>query len=196
MPVRKLLNSGFEFIFKAIAQILPSMSTLPRIPNARQPLKVSQCFRKGYNITAVVPLSRTFNTAHYPSCSFRCRKAFPRDHQMALFFLQIETVALLCTWNATISFEGKRSSYFLYISPVVSYCSHSFQWSWKSCMNKKEITASGGGEGNLIKFWRDPYTKIFPNRRTTNICVGAQDSPAIHAVLYNCIKKAEFLSEK
>lgn len=43
------------------------------------------------------------------SGSFRCRKAFPRHHQMALLFLQIKTVALLCPWNAIIDLGGKRS---------------------------------------------------------------------------------------
>lgn len=73
------------------------MSTLLRIPNARKPLKVTQCFRKGYNITAIVQLSGTFNAAHYDPAALGAEKLFPRDHQMALFFLQIETVTLLYT---------------------------------------------------------------------------------------------------
>lgn len=52
---------------------------------------------------------QNFSFKALQSCSFRCRKASPRHHQMALLFLQIKTVAPLCPWNAIIDLGGKRS---------------------------------------------------------------------------------------
>lgn len=64
-----------------------------------------QCPRRGCKVTA----QQNFSYRALWSCSFRCRKAFPRHHQMALLFLQTRTAALLHPWNAIIDLGGKRS---------------------------------------------------------------------------------------
>lgn len=91
------------------------MSTLPRIPNARQLLKVCQCFRKGHNITAVLPLSRTFNIAQYNPAALGAGKPFPEITRWHYSSFKLSYISYSCAYEMLPSIweEKDLHPYFL-----------------------------------------------------------------------------------